>query len=368
MRKDFSNSMAGVSSTDFIRSAYDIKSALSDLNEMDIGQYTKNVALVATATKASMQEMTNAFTLGSGVYKQIGETDIAFSQRFGAVISASVQKFKTTGSDIAQGIATLGKSATALEVSLAEQMAVLGVSKESFNSMSEASTSYRAFLDNVSKANKKMGGSFIDTATGKMKPFVEILQQIKDGTKDMGSAELKKFLMDSFGSVEAVKIIQNNLDNIDKIKRSTQELTNVQSEGLKLTKEMAGSIQQGREFELLSQQIHNASASIGKLFVPIVLKLASTIGSMAKGIQNFSAQHPRLAKVIALTVGALTGLALSLGFVSFAMWAVSAPLLAFIGVIGLVIGAIAGIYVYFDDIKAYFSGFVADWNSGLNQC
>ena len=84
----------------------------------------------------------------------------------------------TDGSDLAQGLATLGASASAMRVKLREQLAILGTSKQTFDSASEGATAYKAFVDKIGKAQSELGINFTDIQ-GKMLPTFRILEKIK---------------------------------------------------------------------------------------------------------------------------------------------------------------------------------------------
>ena len=73
--------------------------------------------------------MTSLFATGYGIYKGYYDdlTDIQFGEMFSAGIAESVRAFKTSGSGMAQGIQSLGASATTANVPLEEQLAILGM-------------------------------------------------------------------------------------------------------------------------------------------------------------------------------------------------------------------------------------------------
>ena len=142
----FSNQFAGTTKAQFISAAYDIKSGISSLSDEGVAKFTSLAAMTASATKSTSDEMTKLFALGYGIYRDQFKTDFDFGEKFSGAISTAVQAFRTDGSDLVSGLSTLGAVATKNGVSLAEQLAVLGVSKSAFKSASEAATSYRAFI------------------------------------------------------------------------------------------------------------------------------------------------------------------------------------------------------------------------------
>ena len=77
-------------------------------------------------------------------------SDIEFGEMFSAGIAKSVQQFKTTGSEMASSIESLGASATNANVPLEEQLTILGMLQGTMSG-SEAGTKYAAFLGAAAK-------------------------------------------------------------------------------------------------------------------------------------------------------------------------------------------------------------------------
>ena len=127
--KDFSNEFAGTTKAQFITASYDIKSGISSLTDEGVAEFTKLAGLTAKATKSTIEEMTSLFATGYGIYKDYYSnlSDIEFGEMFSAGISKSVQQFKTTGSEMASAIESLGGTATSANVPLEEQLAILGM-------------------------------------------------------------------------------------------------------------------------------------------------------------------------------------------------------------------------------------------------
>lgn len=302
--KDFSNQWAGSSAPDFIRASYDIKSGIASLTDEGVAEFTKMAALTGTATKSSVADMTKLFALGYGIFRKEFKSDNEFASGFSNIISASVQAFRTDGPDLINGISNLGATATAMGVSLAEQLSIIGVSKEAFNSASDAATGYRAFLGGVGNAQKKLGLQFTD-AYGNMLPMVEILEKIKEKFGDnLESVKVKDKLKEAFGSEEAAKTISALINKTESLKSSQETLSKEMNGGNK-TEMMARAMQAGREFERLKQQLGNLASSIGGLFAPAVNLVVKGIGSLVLGVQNFIDNNKAMAQILAYSIGGL---------------------------------------------------------------
>ena len=128
-KRQFSDQWAGTSKADFISASYDIKSGIASLSDEGVAEFTTLAALTGKATKSTVAEMTSLFATGYGIYKGYYEdlTDLEFGEVFSAGIARSVQQFKTTGSEMAASIESLGAAATNANVPLEEQLSVLGM-------------------------------------------------------------------------------------------------------------------------------------------------------------------------------------------------------------------------------------------------
>ncbi len=411
--KEFSNTFAGTTTSDFIKASYDIKSGIASLTDEGVAQFTKLSAMTATATKATTGEMTKLFALGYGIYKEQFSNDFEFGEKFSAAISKSVQAFRTDGADLSAGLSTLGAVATKLGVSLEEQLSIIGNAKGAFNSASEAATSYRAFLGSVGKAQEKLGITMTD-ATGKMLPMNQILKNLKDNMGDLTEVSNMDTLKNAFGSDEAVKIITALIDKNEDLVTSQKEINEAMNQGSSVTEKMAQAMQKGKGFELLGQQINNLGATIGKIFMPAATLLASTIGGIVGVLGSAIETFPVVSSVVGglalgmfalvavtklatvtktlfsmaflTTKGVLMGYPIILSVLKVSYLALGSALklagtsalwlgrALMANPIGLAIGAIVMgatlIYTYWEPIKGFFSnlwiGIKGFFNDGLN--
>ena len=205
--RSFSDQWAGTSKADFISASYDIKSGIASLSDEGVAEFTTLAALTGKATKSTVAEMTSLFATGYGIYKGYYEdlTDLEFGEVFSAGIARSVQQFKTTGSEMAASIESLGAAATNANVPLEEQLSVLGMLQATMSG-SEAGTQYSAFLRSAAKAGEELGLSFLDT-NNQLRSLPEILEQLRSKYGDTIDAIEKQEISTAFGTVEAVDFI-----------------------------------------------------------------------------------------------------------------------------------------------------------------
>lgn len=314
---EFANTWSGVVVRDFTGAAYDIKSGISSLTDEGVGEMTRYALLTGKATKSNAETMSKVFALGHGIFRDEFNSDFEFGQKFSASIAATVQLFRTDGEDIARGISNLGATAQKFGVTLAEELAVLGMSKSAFDSAAEGATSYKAFLMATGKAQEELGMKFVDSR-GKMLPMVKILEKIKQRFGDLDASEIDQ-LKKAFGSDEAVKIILALIDKTDELRESEEKLKVAQKKGLDYTKKMAEAREYGQESKLLSDQMNSLAYTFGKLLAPAMGWVAKKFGRLVTWIQKLTDEHAELASNIATGLVVFAGLATILGTTGIAI-------------------------------------------------
>jgi TP901 family phage tail tape measure protein len=326
--KEFSNQFAGITKSDFIAAAYDIKSGIASLSDTAVGEFTKIAALTAKATKASVSEMTSLFATGYGIFKDFyGDlSDFEFGELFSGGISAAVRAFKTTGPQMAASIENLGAMATSALIPLEEQLSVLGMLQATMSG-AEAGTRYRAFIKSAAKAGDEMGISFVD-ANNNLLPIPNILELIRGKYGETVDAVEKMGMMKAFGRIEALTVVDLLMPKIDALKGNISDLGSAMRGGTATTLEMATAmnIDLGAVFGLLKQRVHNTFEVLGKAILPVVIPIVNAVSKAALAFQEWAALHPLLLKLgmgVALIGGALLmmvgGLALAGGLLQLSM-------------------------------------------------
>ena len=326
--KEFSNQFAGITKSDFIAAAYDIKSGIASLSDTAVGEFTKIAALTAKATKASVSEMTSLFATGYGIFKDFyGDlSDFEFGELFSGGIAAAVRAFKTTGPQMAASIENLGAMATSALIPLEEQLSVLGMLQATMSG-AEAGTRYRAFIKSAAKAGDEMGISFVD-ANNNLLPIPNILERIRGKYGETVDAVEKMGMMKAFGRIEALTVVDLLMPKIDALKGNISDLGSAMRGGTATTLEMATAmnLDLGAVFGLLKQRVHNTFEVLGKAILPVVIPIVNAVSKAALAFQEWAASHPLLLKLgmgVALIGGALLmmvgGLALAGGLLQLSM-------------------------------------------------
>lgn len=350
--RSFSDQWSGTSKADFISAAYDIKSGISSLSDEGVAEFTSLAALTAKATKATAGEMTSLFATGYGIYKGYYDdlSDIEFGEMFSAGIAESVRAFKTSGSGMAQGIQTLGASATTANVPLEEQLAILGMLQATMSG-SEAGTKYKAFLRSAAKGGEALGLSFLD-ANNQLLSMPEILDKLRGKFGETMDAAEKMELQKAFGDTEAVALIDLMYSKTGDLQNNILGLYDAMGQGTGVAEKMAGAMQETEpeRFERLQQRIHNVAESIGGSMLPAINDFLSigeqVLGKVSAWIEN-NQELVRVIMLIVLAVGGfltIGGTALTvIGGVGLAFTRAAALGRNFVGMVRGIPGALSAI-------------------------
>ena len=332
--RSFSDQWAGTSKADFISASYDIKSGIASLTDEGVAEFTTLAALTGKATKSTVGEMTSLFATGYGIYKGFYDdlTDLEFGEMFSAGISKSVQQFKTTGSEMAAAIESLGASATNAKVPLEEQLSVLGMLQATMSG-SEAGTKYAAFIQSAAKGGEELGLAFVD-ANNQIKSLPEILDLLRGKYGDTIDAIEKQEIATAFGTDEAVDLIDLLYSKTGELQDNVLSLYDAMGQGTAVASEMASAMNETEpeKFERLQQQLHNVAEAAGSTLLPVVNDLmegaAGVIQKGAEWVEN----HQNLVRIILLA-------ALTLG----GFLAVAGTCIAVVGGVGIVFTKTAGL-------------------------
>ena len=332
--RSFSDQWAGTSKADFISASYDIKSGIASLTDEGVADFTTLAALTGKATKSTVGEMTSLFATGYGIYKGFYDdlTDLEFGEMFSAGISKSVQQFKTTGSEMAAAIESLGASATNAKVPLEEQLSVLGMLQATMSG-SEAGTKYAAFIQSAAKGGEELGLAFVD-ANNQIKSLPEILDLLRGKYGDTIDAIEKQEIATAFGTDEAVDLIDLLYSKTGELQDNVLSLYHAMGQGTAVASEMASAMNETEpeKFERLQQQLHNVAEAAGSTLLPVVNDLmegaAGVIQKGAEWVEN----HQNLVRIILLA-------ALTLG----GFLAVAGTCIAVVGGVGIVFTKTAGL-------------------------
>lgn len=381
----------GASSTDFVRSSYDIQSAIAGLNGSDLSRFTMASNVLAKATKADAATVTNYMGTMYGIFKndamQMGEG--AWVERLTGMTATAVQAFKTDGKKMSDAFGALGAAAGLAP--LQEQMAIMGTLQATMQG-SESATKYRSFLAGVGKAQQALNLQFTD-AQGQMLPIIDILNQIKGKYGETLTVAQGDELAKAFGSQEAVSMVKLLLNDINGLGNSINMLGNVT--GMQQAEIMAASMTD--QSQRLAASWYVIRAALGNAILPSFNNFVGWIAEMGGSVIWFTSLFPNITRWLgymflgfaaAVAIGGLFNLMMGAGRMAMVAWGAGAMLMkgllwlfgvqvtksttALLGFnlamyanpIGLIvagivaaIAAVGALIYYWDDLKAAMS----DW-------
>ena len=146
----------GISAVEIVKSSYDIQSAIAGLKGNELAKFTDRASILAKATKATSSEITSYIGTMANIFEKesskLGKA--VWIDKLVANTGLAVQKYKTTGSQMAQAFQQLGAAGKNAGMTLSEQMAFLGLGQGSDKGGSEFATKLGSFFRWDTKSTK----------------------------------------------------------------------------------------------------------------------------------------------------------------------------------------------------------------------
>lgn len=302
----------GRAADDFVRSAYDIQSAISGLQGDELSIFTNAGNILAAAGKADASTITDYMGTMYGVFQNEAEKmgKANWVEQLTGKTAKAIKIFKTDGSKMASAFSALGANAKVMGISMVEQMAVLGRLQTTMSG-SEAGTKYKAFLANVGRAQKKLGLSFVDSE-GKMLGIMEILDKLRNKFGDRNLAE-SDLLKEAFGSEEAAALLNLLMDDTQGLASAMDEIGQVK--GMGEAEKMAGEMV--TPFQRLGQGVKAVATAFGMALNPALDPFINALSDGAAFLTSWVAEHKTLTKWVGFGVLGILGMTGALG--AFAM-------------------------------------------------
>lgn len=299
----------GESATEIVRSSYDIQSAISGLEGNELPAFTRASTTLAKATKADTATITNYMGTMYGIFeqqaKQMGKAN--WVEDVAGKTALAVQLFKTTGQGMADAFGAIGANATAAGVSMDEQFAVIGQLQATMSG-GEAGTKFKSFLAGVGGAQKALGIQFTDSA-GNMQPVLTILDKLKMRYGETMSVAEGDELKKAFGSDEAVAMIKLLITNTKGLATNINALAN--THGMGKAEQMAASMTD--QWERVTQGWFAIRAAAFGVVLPAINAVVGVFADGANDVLRWTHLFPNLTKVVSYTLLAIVGLSMVTG-------------------------------------------------------
>ncbi|MBJ2145324.1 phage tail tape measure protein [Vibrio sp. IB15] len=346
----------GKSATEFVDSSYKIQSAISSLKGNELSELTHISGVMAAATKADTETITGYMGQMHKIFNddvvQMG--NVAWAQKLAGQTATVVKMFNTEGKEMAAAFQNFQSIGTKNNIAMEEQFAVLGTLQAITQSGSRAGTQYSSFLQGVAKAQGKFGNKVaFQNQDGSMKSVIDIMGQLKTLYGDTLELSEQAELKEAFGGQQAVNFIMNMMNETDGLNKSIKQLQDVS--GLKEARDMAHTMTD--QWERLEQGVFAVRTAFGAALLPALLPVVSNLADGAMEIIRWTEIFPNITKYVGYTAVAMLGLVAAGGLLTVVAGALSilmSPITLIVTGIGLAIGAVVGLIVYWDKVKAAF--------------
>ena len=311
--------IAGIMAADFLRAAYDIKSALSHLSDEAGASMTLAAAWTAKATKSTAADMTNLFTAVYGAFKdQFPKvSDARFGDMIAGITAAAVQQFKTSGSKINQALQSASGAPAKVGISMAEQFAVLGMLQQTMEA-GMAGTALKQFAAKAAEAQQRFNKLGVKVRLldekGMVRDVADIMSELRAAFGDVLDAKEMATIQKAFGTEEAVRLIAALWGQEGALRAYVRAMRDAASAGrqVAITMAMRGMANLDDRLVLLAQKWDLLKQQIGEAFQPVLERLIPVVATMIDTISALMKQYPRLSTGIATVVvgfGALLAVA-----------------------------------------------------------
>ncbi|WP_350545805.1 phage tail tape measure protein [Pseudoalteromonas sp. 5-MNA-CIBAN-0065] len=305
----------GGNSAEFVRSAYDIQSAIAGLTGDELSEFTKTSNILAVATKADAATITSYMGTMYGIFEKtankMGKSN--WVNQIAGQTATAVQLYKTTGAEMQAAFSNLGATATNIGLSSAQQFALVGELQLVAKSGSVAGTQAASLLQGIGKAQQSLGIQLTDD-NGDMLAIDVVLGRINNRLSSLGSVARGDVLTQIFGK-QGAKAVDVLSTKVDKLKDGIAVFEGVQDNSK--AAEMANII--ASPWDRMGGSFNAAATAMGNRLLPVVEPFVEVLASMFAGIVSLTEQFPFLSSVIATAVVGVVALMTAFGIATFAM-------------------------------------------------
>lgn len=337
---EMSTAFAGVTATDIINGAYDIRSALSDLSATAVADLSKMAATTAKATKSTASQISDLFTQLQASYGEVSGLEAPeFGEQFSGVIAQAVKQFKLTGPKISEFWENAGSSAFNAGRRFEETIAIAGTLGQVIGG-AEAGTALR-FLDQqagnvekkfrqLAKTNAAFGEISFIAESGRIKEMPQLLaevekaiQAVSAGYQGATGAQAAAILLTELFGARGRKVYDILKTQVNNVVEGEKALVKAREGGLATAQQMAEIMDDtfGNQTQLAMQKvgtiIDRISLAIGETFKPMIKSMNQYLDGTLEWIQ----QNEEIAATIGTVVAAIGAMGAALAATGAALYA-----------------------------------------------
>jgi TP901 family phage tail tape measure protein len=333
-------------------SATEVASLMTELgragfNPKQIEDMTGSVMNLARATGTDA-------TVASGIFaaaiRQFG-MEATDASRVADGLTAAANKSFNSVESLGEALSYAGPVAADANMSLEETLAILGTLGNIGIQGSSAGNALKRLLTlsaaESEKFQKVFGVATMDAA-GNARPLVDILGEVADATKNLGSAEKAAKFNEVFGmlGITSASAIGKSVSDTRAL---LAELRNAGGVADRTAKEMDSGI--GGAFRILKSSIEGVAIAIGESLNGPITKMVQASSRAASTLTEWIGNNRRAVQIAAVAVAAIVGIGAALfavgtfaGIASFAIGGLASVFSVLGTVIGFIGGAIAALF------------------------
>lgn len=267
---------------------------------------------VLDLAKATKTDLGTTSDISSNILSAFG-LDPAEMQRVADVLTATTTRSNVNLTMLGESMKYVAPEAKALGISLEETAAMAGLLGNSGIQGSQAGTSLRAIYQRLAapraagqKALKELNIQTKD-AQGNLRSVPELLAEIGEATKNMGTGDRKQIFKDLIG-MEAGSAFSTLIDEqgFEVFRMLLAELGNVNGEAKRVATEMGDNLP--GDIKTLKSAVSEVALTIGEALNPALRDATQFLTRAARSVSSWLKEHPLLTKAIGMFVIAIAGL------------------------------------------------------------
>lgn len=303
----------GVVAAEVVGAGSQISKAIKGLTGDELSAFTSASAVLATTTKAGMDETSLYITQMYERFK--GTADAMGKSRWVEQLVGQTSYLKkalgTNTADIADAMQGLNNLGSGLGVAMEEQLAVMATLSKS-TGISDAEQQYTAFLEYAVAAQDKLGMSFTDS-NGKLLPMLDILGKLQTVFGDLSGAENWAMLDEAFG--DGSKLIQQLSKDTAGLGKTINDLGKVNG----MTKAADAAKAMTDPWQQLASGVNAVRIAMGQALLPAIEPVIQWFADMAREILLLIKLFPNITKVIGIAALTILGLASGMALLTIAV-------------------------------------------------
>lgn len=261
-------------------------------------------------------------------------------------ITASTLNSQFGFDEYSQALAQAGGVAGGLGVSIEDFNAVITATADTFNSGSDAGTSFKTFLLSLTPTTAKARGAMEDlgleffNANGSMKSMAEIAEELRTSMSGLSDTEMSENMKTIFGTDSmrtAIALMNQGAEGINTVREG------IERQGVAAEQQAARMQGFNGEMEKLSGAFDELKLAIaGSGILEAITQLATKLAEWTDYLAETNPEMLKWGTVIAGLAAALGPVVLSIGLLATGIAAIGAPVaLAVAGVAALTAGIVA---------------------------